>query len=102
RAQLPPGSPPFPYAPLFGSVERVARRLRGESDQRVALAQRLEPVADAGGEDLVVERLPALVDQDHRRLAVEPLLDAVEQVHHRRDRKSTRLNSSHVKISYAV
>ena len=33
---------------------------------------------------VVVERLPALVDQDHRRLAVEPLLDAVEQVHHRR------------------
>ena len=66
------------------AVERVARALGGEADQRVALPQRLQPVADARGEHLVVERLPALVDQDHRRLPVQPLLDAVEQIHHRR------------------
>ncbi len=66
------------------AVERVARTLGGEADQRVALAQGLEPVADARGEHLVVERLPALVDQDHRGRAVEPLVDAVEQVHHHR------------------
>ena len=52
--------------------------LRREADQSIAFAQCLQPVADAGGEDGIVERLPALVDQDHRRRAVEPLLDAME------------------------
>ena len=34
---------------------------------RVPLPERLQPIADAGGEHGVVERFPALVDQDHRR-----------------------------------
>src|SRR5690606_41646151 len=33
---------------------------------------------------------------------LEPLLVAPDAAEHRGDRKSTRLNSSHVKISYAV
>ena len=35
-------------------------------------------------EHLVVERLPALVDDDDGGLAVQPLLHPVEQIHHRR------------------
>ncbi len=66
------------------AVERVACRLGGKADQCIALPERLQPVADAGGEHLVVERLPALVDQDHRRFTIEPLVDPVEQIHHRR------------------
>lgn len=66
------------------AVERVPRRLRAEPQDGVALAQRLHPITDAGGEDLVVERLPAFIDHDQRRLAVEALLYAMEEVHHRR------------------
>src|SRR3712207_8703212 len=76
----PPRSTLFPYTTLFRSDER-----RGEHrpDQH-------QPV----GDDPVVE-----VDQRHRH----------EQQHEREaeqrvlvDRKSTRLNSSHANISYAV
>ena len=56
----------------------------GEADDPAAFADGLLPVADARDEHLVVERLPAFVDDDDRRIAVEPLLDAVEQVEHRR------------------
>ena len=49
------------------------RRLGREADHAVALADGLFPVADARDEHLVVQRLPAFVDHDDRRLAVEPL-----------------------------
>src|SRR5258708_15082209 len=85
----PPRSTLFPYTTLFRSViDRVAHALRvgdrrdrhprmsGRLDHEAAVAQH---VAD-------------------RRLAPAHDLDAVE----REDRKSTRLNSSHHIISYAV
>src|SRR5207302_5400380 len=54
-----------------------------------------------------VQRLPALcqlvfVDQEIERLFRYAQANAVTVAHEREDRKSTRLNSSHVKISYAV
>src|SRR5436305_10431927 len=83
----PPRTTLFPYTTLFRSIRErredahVARRLlRGPRERREG-------------------RLVAV------RLALE-LRDLHEQRHairgHREDRKSTRLNSSHVRISYAV
>src|SRR6266496_5472265 len=46
----------------------------------------------------------ALAQDEHRRGKLRDLVDQVDNVarHLARDRKSTRLNSSHVEISYAV
>src|SRR5690349_22139382 len=75
----PPRSTLFPYTTLFRSRSRATQPGRGD--------RRLRPVGTAppgrtgghGGERADLLRDPA-----------------------RRDRKSTRLNSSHVEISYAV
>src|SRR5690606_40087250 len=86
----PPPSPPSPYTTLFRSypVKRFARA---------------NPFLDPGGcwvSYLCCEPRVALavLEQMHAYPRVSRLLD----VRFRRDRKSTRLNSSHVKISYAV
>src|SRR3712207_8774756 len=76
----PPRSTLFPYTTLFRSIKsRIARRGK-----------------DAGGRlgrhRWVVERTLAWIAR-YRRLLVR---------YERRDRKSTRLNSSHANISYAV
>src|SRR5437764_10648078 len=73
----PPRSTLFPYTTLF-------RSLHPPQDAHLAIA----PGADAGGDQ---------IDRD--------VLCCGRQVHHprrRQDRKSTRLNSSHRCISYAV
>src|SRR2546430_11517555 len=75
----PPRSTLFPYTTLFRSD--VVFRL--EPAQRVRdLAERPEPL------DRLDQRLAVLV----------PVFQAMQQ----QDRKSTRLNSSHSQISYAV
>src|SRR5438034_4653779 len=82
----PPSSTLFPYTTLF------------RSDLVELLLQRGgEIILDVAGEEVLQERdhHPALV------LAVQPLfleLDVAAVL----DRKSTRLNSSHTVISYAV
>src|SRR3712207_7265483 len=82
----PPRSTLFPYTTLFRSRERL-----------------LEP-ALAGDVQVVVR----LVEAEHvgraaqERLEREPLLLAPGEGRDRPDRKSTRLNSSHANISYAV
>src|SRR3712207_7330492 len=75
----PPRSTLFPYTTLFRSGLAAIRRQQEGHPQ-----QRRRPPCDEVGE-LVVE-LPA-----HRDSPLVPL-----------DRKSTRLNSSHANISYAV
>src|SRR3712207_7541811 len=81
----PPRSTLFPYTTLFRSAveaherPRTDRALRG----KVPLLQAVRPRRQHGADDLL----------DHvARLAHD----------HRVDRKSTRLNSSHANISYAV
>src|SRR5207302_3032136 len=98
----PPRSTLFPYTTLFRSVYVVARRRprhlrviqlplqRREQVQRVALAVGLGDLALL----LAEERRPR-----HLVIRIEPPLVLDEQLGS--DRKSTRLNSSHVKISYA-
>src|SRR2546430_6598312 len=78
----PPRSTLFPYTTLFRSRVQLAVKRRGE-DRDVGV--RLEHAAHAlgGGDE-----------------AEEP--DALRAGVLERDRKSTRLNSSHSQISYAV
>src|SRR3712207_8490659 len=85
----PPRSTLFPYTTLFRSLEEVVERLRLR---------------------VVVELLVVLAARPERLFAeppglVEPGAERVDGVHRARvveDRKSTRLNSSHANISYAV
>src|SRR3712207_7261332 len=81
----PPRSTLFPYTTLFRSPELVA--LDGELDVAQVAVVRLEPRHDA--HQLVVGRLVDGLEVDQRHGVAE-------------DRKSTRLNSSHANISYAV
>src|SRR5688572_31247530 len=78
----PPRSTLFPYTTLFRSRRRV-RSLRGH---------------DRG--------LPAVADDDRRERQLHDDQRAGRRqhsgLHLERDRKSTRLNSSHSQISYAV
>src|SRR5690554_7771546 len=87
----PPRSTLFPYTTLFRS-DRQWRAGQG-GDQAVRIACR---------DDLVVRR----AQYQHRPLEIAQRLRGIEafaqQQPDRQDRKSTRLNSSHVRISYAV
>src|SRR5256885_12684390 len=89
----PPRSTLFPYTPLFRSARGGARRaaerrlaavLAGTAVLHIqALSREIAVRADAGG---------AAGEADDRRKLIGLA----------RDRKSTRLNSSHLVISYAV
>src|SRR5207245_9350444 len=73
----PPTSPLFPYTTLFRSLPALPASCRAKGQARpLHRARPLSPIA-----------------QQSRRAAAE---------HAPRDRKSTRLNSSHGSISYAV
>src|SRR5690606_41795309 len=77
--RLPPTSPPFPYTTLFRS--RVLAR------DRIGAVERRDRVQRRAG---------------HHGQRRGRVLAGGRQEHGHEDRKSTRLNSSHVKISYAV
>src|SRR2546428_7519128 len=87
----PPRSTLFPYTTLFRSIDaELPLRLVGDDRDR--------PAAD-GARDLerhAPEPAGRSPDQNHI-----PALDDVGRPAHE-DRKSTRLNSSHDQISYAV
>src|SRR5690349_23811016 len=75
----PPRSTLFPYTTLF----------RSHRGRRAGLLGQVVP--PAGAQDQLVQLLAQLVHALAHR-----------EVEAQRDRKSTRLNSSHVEISYAV
>src|SRR3712207_7492865 len=81
----PPRSTLFPYTTLFRSLDAAGSEVRDDG----ARAVRADPglVARMAGDGVLAVDL---VDPDR-------VLDLA-----RRDRKSTRLNSSHANISYAV
>src|SRR5690606_41644475 len=94
----PPRSQLFPYTTLFRSKvavdERVPRQLSDTHHvrRRLALGIRLG------------ERLDLLQD-DPNLIVVRQIVECADDgpaVHLALDRKSTRLNSSHVKISHAI
>src|SRR5690349_23865034 len=77
----PPRSTLFPYTTLFRSVVGLAAR---------AFVQFLQPWPH-------LRILPLRLGREHDGAAAAEIDELVDQ-----DRKSTRLNSSHVEISYAV
>src|SRR5205085_4375513 len=92
----------FPYTTLFRSLVE-GERCRGEEVHAVHAGRVVGPL------DLVaaVVELRAVVTvsgRHHKRpvTAVEVLRAVPEEDQHGEDRKSTRLNSSHSQISYAV
>src|SRR5690349_23052585 len=86
----PPSSTLFPYTTLFRSIQHSAATKRA----------RHEPVRSGAIQH------SAATKQPRRRAAKQPRRRArklAEKTHSLQvDRKSTRLNSSHVEISYAV
>src|SRR3712207_8041072 len=85
----PPRSTLFPYTTLFRSRVHAEAQALGLGERAVLQLQ-------------VVQQLvqPQLLDAQPDLAGVEPR--QVEQRVEQRDRKSTRLNSSHTNISYAV
>src|SRR5690348_18055309 len=92
----PPRSTLFPYTTLFRSV--VVGNPRPCFEE--VLAEATEADARHG---VVLEHVPG-VEPDHeaRIERFRQLFDAALQRVRQQDRKSTRLNSSHPSISYAV
>src|SRR3712207_8802801 len=84
----PPRSTLFPYTTLFRSRPECARRPRYHRPPRARLRRRRR-VVDCGS-------------QERLRTASEHLSQTEQIGAVRKDRKSTRLNSSHANISYAV
>src|SRR3712207_9113503 len=98
----PPRSTLFPYTTLFRSQEQVGPNAfhGGREHRLVALhpGARRRAVLAPGQAELVPGHLRLEVrDAVHGDLAV-----LVREDHRLVDRKSTRLNSSHANISYAV
>src|SRR3712207_8539200 len=92
----PPRSTLFPYTTLFRSVRAVLV----PEDRDLAV----EPV-DRAPHVRLAQQHAGVVDQVARGEVVGAVDDEVvlaEDLHHVVDRKSTRLNSSHANISYAV
>src|SRR5207244_12859967 len=97
----PPRSSLFPYTTLFRSdaqarasaQDHLSRRLCPQRDRLRRRALALEEEID----------VPPLAIRHHERVAWPRLPDGLRQLLRARgDRKSTRLNSSHQIISYAV
>src|SRR5437899_4605321 len=80
-SRRPPNSPLFPYTTLFRSL---------------LLPRNPAILASLALAFVVLAGLVLLLLTGHRRGGLERLLDLLQ------DRKSTRLNSSHLGISYAV
>src|SRR3712207_7412035 len=90
----PPRSTLFPYTTLFRS--EAPRRLRPVPD-------RFQPSAVAAAEGQGQVQVPALAGARASLVGVADIPGIVPgRVRVDQDRKSTRLNSSHANISYAV
>src|SRR3712207_7953077 len=84
----PPRSTLFPYTTLFRSIAPSTNKV-------VSTAERRERVVST-----TTLEFDILCILDTRAIAHQ--VSEAMHVHHREDRKSTRLNSSHANISYAV
>src|SRR5690606_40144642 len=97
-----PASPLFPYTTLFRSCCRRGARSSSVRGRRIA-AHAQERNAVAQFTFGPVEFYLVGLDGDRPSPAViSALTELIDAGLVRLDRKSTRLNSSHVKISYAV
>src|SRR5690349_23928839 len=84
----PPRSTLFPYTTLFRSVLVFEHKLLYGSKGARTEKGALSPVGEVPDEDYIVPIGEGIVRREGKDLTI--------------DRKSTRLNSSHVEISYAV
>src|SRR5207245_11134863 len=100
RVRVRPTSLLFPYTTLFRSalLSQVVRAERGP-DEGGAVVEWLPVVV---GRHAAVDRVPALAQCRHRLHAQAEPSRAEAPRPRAKDRKSTRLNSSHGSISYAV
>src|SRR3712207_7942158 len=91
----PPRSTLFPYTTLFRSLRGVpeGHPPLDERDDAVEQAARKGPHEDRGPDEVELEGAVRGGDTE-----ADPLRGRAEEL----DRKSTRLNSSHANISYAV
>src|SRR2546430_7336897 len=88
----PPRSTLFPYTTLFRSVVGIHLHRRTLAHVDVPQVQSLVAVGD-----------PLAVRGPHRRIEERRWVAEIDLLHlAESDRKSTRLNSSHSQISYAV
>src|SRR5256885_15951893 len=98
----PPRSTLFPYTTLFRSEEpggaRVAGRHPQHLDAQVDGDRAVRPGVDRALHQAGLAGAEERRDEDVRRVAVH----LVRRAELLQDRKSTRLNSSHLVISYAV
>src|SRR5207302_10189262 len=98
----PPPSPLFPYTTLFRSAGSTVlvqgERLRGDVT-RLRIGESVVAIqpADVSDGEIRAKLAPPTFPAGTLRAGVQGA-----QVVHLLNRKSTRLNSSHVKISYAV
>src|SRR5699024_12190605 len=86
----------FPYTTLFRSVYRLI-----EPDLTVEKVQVEDPAVEIERLNEAIEKSNAEIERI-RAIAAQSLGEEEAQVFDAQDRKSTRLNSSHVSISYAV
>src|SRR5690606_41658135 len=99
---LPPVAPLFPYATLFRSRAYFAgREFAPDADGEIVVPYSTDP--DARPIVLAAGRLATLATLRHRaeNYDLHAAMHVEREALLARDRKSTRLNSSHVKISYA-
>src|SRR3712207_6978038 len=85
----PPRSTLFPYTTLFRSLE-----------QRLAEGGTLEGIASVAS--FFVSRVDTEIDKRLDKAGADASLKGKAGIANAQDRKSTRLNSSHANISYAV
>src|SRR2546430_11553530 len=89
----PPRSTLFPYTTLF-------RSLSSSSNVSIVLDSQIGPIANRQSSDLSLQSSysPVVKPTEGSAESLEPFIDDRPS----EDRKSTRLNSSHSQISYAV
>src|SRR5690606_41431687 len=95
----PPSSTPFPYTTLFRSV---TEHLDGATE-RTEYAPLRRSVWDGNDSDPGSQHFDTPTTYEYDGLErLRAVIERESIAEYRTDRKSTRLNSSHVKISYAV
>src|SRR5690606_41325082 len=102
-ARRPAAPPPlFPYTPLFRSVNLYPFE-QTVAKPGVAIDEAIEQI-DIGGPSMVrsAAKNHAFVTLATDPAQYETILQQLQARGRTTDRKSTRLNSSHVKTSYAV
>src|SRR5690606_40883673 len=86
--------------PIFKNTERGADDVRNELDDVTATKIQLEKTKKSLEEELAQTRAQLEEEKSGKEAASSKAKQLGQQLEE--DRKSTRLNSSHVKISYAV